>query len=173
MTPQAASLPVWITDVPFARMFALLNSCRAHVDRDLGQSQLHSVNVLCLHPRFRCSCMRPIIAMSQSQLPRREIGNTGIKASVLSFGASPLGSVFEVSLVAHASAVRKPIRHADLGSPLLDVIREGIRYASAHQRHGQLRAAGRLCETLQAGCPGSGFLSFIWTSGTMLTGSIA
>ena len=116
---------------PLTRMFALVNSFRTHIDRDLGRSQLRSVHDLCLHPRFRCSCTRLIVVMSQKQLPRREIGNTGIQASVLSFGASPLGSVFEVSLVAHASAVRKPVRYADLGSPLLNVIREGTRYAFA------------------------------------------
>jgi Aldo/keto reductase family len=154
---------MWHANPPFARMFAVVNSFRTHVDRDLGRFQLRSVHDLCLHPRFRCSCTQPIVAMSQKQLPRREIGNTGIKASVLSFGASPLGSVFEVSLDAHASAVRKPVRHADLGLPLLDVIREGTRYASAHQQHGQLRASGRLCDIFQAGCPGSGFLYSIWT----------
>ena len=149
---------------PFTHMFALVNSFGTHTDRDLGRSQLRSVHVLCLQPRFRCSCTRPIVAMSQEkQLPRREIGNTGIKASVLSFGASPLGSVFEVSLVAHASSVRKPVHQADLGSALLDVIREGTCYASAQQHHGQLRAAGRLCETLPAGCPGSCVLNFIWS----------
>lgn len=30
-------------------------------------------------------------------IPRRLLGNTGLEVSVLGFGASPLGSVFEVS----------------------------------------------------------------------------
>lgn len=42
------------------------------------------------------SCVVVSAAMSQPKLPRRPLGKTGLEASVLSFGASPLGSVFEV-----------------------------------------------------------------------------
>lgn len=157
---------------PFTHMFALVNSFRTHVDRDLGRSQLHSVHDLCLHSRFRCSYTRLIVAMSQKQLPRREIGNTGIKASVLSFGASPLGSVFEVSLVAHASAVCKPVRHADLGLPRLDVIRE------APAMHPLINSMAN-CELLavcaiafKRDVPAAAFSHSYGRGGTMLTDSI-
>lgn len=33
-------------------------------------------------------------------MPRRLLGNTGLEVSVLGFGASPLGSVFEVGAAA-------------------------------------------------------------------------
>lgn len=35
---------------------------------------------------------------------RRSLGSTGLKVSVLGFGASPLGGVFQVRLESHASA---------------------------------------------------------------------
>ncbi len=40
--------------------------------------------------RQRCA------AMASAKLPRRKLGNTGLEVSVIGFGASPLGGVFEV-----------------------------------------------------------------------------
>ena len=38
----------------------------------------------------------PVSTRTMATLPRRPLGNTGLEVSVLGFGASPLGSVFEV-----------------------------------------------------------------------------
>ena len=43
--------------------------------------------------RQRCA------AMASPKLPRRKLGNTGLEVSVIGFGASPLGGVFEVGPV--------------------------------------------------------------------------
>jgi L-galactose dehydrogenase len=39
----------------------------------------------------------PAPAPAAPKLPRRPLGATGLEVSVIGFGASPLGSVFEVS----------------------------------------------------------------------------
>lgn len=64
-------------------------------------SKTCTVNPNRLVGRTQRSCGPLITAMSQPQLPRRKLGTTGIQASVLSFGASPLGSVFEVRTMRH------------------------------------------------------------------------
>ena len=41
-------------------------------------------------------CARSPVMTSVPQLPRRSLGQTGLEVSVLGFGASPLGGVFQV-----------------------------------------------------------------------------
>ena len=44
--------------------------------------------------------------MSSQKLPRRKLGNTGLEVSVIGFGASPLGGVFEVRMITVPKSAR-------------------------------------------------------------------
>ena len=74
----------------------------AHSDPDVSsEAWIHIAIQVAIHQAGvggRCSTRAAAVAaaMSQPRLPRRPLGRTGLEASVLSFGASPLGSVFEV-----------------------------------------------------------------------------
>lgn len=42
------------------------------------------------------ACNRGAVSMAAPKVPRRPLGKTGLDVSVLGFGASPLGGVFQV-----------------------------------------------------------------------------
>lgn len=68
-------------------------------------------------PACTAHASSPLPAMSA--LPRRLLGNTGLQVSVLGFGASPLGGVFEVGTIRQGPCVpcmdESPVR---LGSSI-------------------------------------------------------
>ena len=50
--------------------------------------------------------------MASPKLPRRKLGNTGLEVSVIGFGASPLGGVFEVCPVRSKRTVLRDAHEA-------------------------------------------------------------
>lgn len=62
-----------------------------------GSQRVYSIIRCAARLSLACSAVgRPAAAMATPQMPRRPLGQTGLEVSVLGFGASPLGGVFQV-----------------------------------------------------------------------------
>lgn len=77
------------------------------------------------------------MAASASRLPRRPLGATGLEVSIIGFGASPLGSVFEVR---DAQRVEACMRERERGRGEEDVV-------GGARRSAERRGAGPGCSS--------------------------